>query len=203
MKNMFIKLTRLDGSAIWINASFVVTVEPRKGGGSIVVPIGDGLDYDVREKAEDVLTMLGDAPAPAVVPVPSSDCLTKTPEDVSPEPEKPDAPSVPESDEAERPAKRAVRAKAAAKKPRAAKKRAEQPAPSAEAVAEPAPKPVPAKLELDDGQVERLKKMMPGSLRKLQNTLLTQFIVADVHETIRALAEKGVLTVDGNHIVWS
>ena len=45
----FVRLTRLDGSPIWLNASFVVTVEPRKGGGSVVVPIGDGLDYDVKE----------------------------------------------------------------------------------------------------------------------------------------------------------
>lgn len=62
---MFIKLTRLDHSAIWINASFVVTVEPRKGGGSVVVPIGDGLDYDVMESPEAVLALLADAPAPA------------------------------------------------------------------------------------------------------------------------------------------
>ena len=59
---MFIKLTRLDNSPIWLNASFVVTVEPRKGGGAIVVPIGDGLDYDVREPAEVVLSLLAGAP---------------------------------------------------------------------------------------------------------------------------------------------
>ena len=82
---MYTRLTRLDGSPIWINASFVVTVEPRKGGGSIVVPIGDGLDYDVRETPEAVLALLEGAPVPAVVPVPVSDCLTKTPEDVSPD----------------------------------------------------------------------------------------------------------------------
>jgi len=87
---MFIKLTKLDNSPIWLNASFVVTVEPRKGGGSIVVPIGDGLDYEVREKAEVVLGLLEKAPVPAVVPVPVSDCLTQTPADVSPEPLRPE-----------------------------------------------------------------------------------------------------------------
>lgn len=84
---MFIKLTKLDNSPVWLNASFIVTVEPRKGGGSIVVPIGDGLDYDVRERCEDVLALLEGAPVPKVVPIPVSDCLTKTPTDVSPEPE--------------------------------------------------------------------------------------------------------------------
>ena len=54
---MYIKLTRLDNTPIWINASFVVTIEPRKGGGSVVVPIGDGLDYDVKETPEAVLSL--------------------------------------------------------------------------------------------------------------------------------------------------
>ena len=57
---MFIKLTKLDGSPLWLNASFVVTIEPRRGGGSVVVPIGDGFDYDVKESPERVLWLLGD-----------------------------------------------------------------------------------------------------------------------------------------------
>ncbi|MBQ0032575.1 MAG: hypothetical protein KBT68_07210, partial [bacterium] len=85
---MYIKLTRFDNRPVWLNAAFVVTVEPRRdGNGSVVVPIGDGLDYDVRESPEEVLRMLEGCPAPQVVPVPVSDCLTKTPADVSPEPE--------------------------------------------------------------------------------------------------------------------
>ena len=86
---MYIKLTRFDNRPVWLNAAFVVTVEPRRdGSGSVVVPIGDGLDYDVRESPEEVLRMLEGCPAPQVVPVPVSDCLTKTPADVSPEPER-------------------------------------------------------------------------------------------------------------------
>ena len=82
---MFIRLTRADGLPIWINASFVVTVEPTRSGGSIVVPIGDGLDYDVREAPESVLALLNEAPPARVVPVPPPKALTKTPDDVSPE----------------------------------------------------------------------------------------------------------------------
>lgn len=82
---MFIRLTRTDGLPIWINASFVVTVEPTRSGGSIVVPIGDGLDYDVREAPESVLALLNEAPPARVVPVPPPKALTKTPDDVSPE----------------------------------------------------------------------------------------------------------------------
>ena len=56
---MFIKLTRTDGRPIWINPEFVVTVEDRKGGGAIVVPAGDGLDYDVKESPDAVMRMCG------------------------------------------------------------------------------------------------------------------------------------------------
>jgi uncharacterized protein YlzI (FlbEa/FlbD family) len=84
---MFIQLTRTDGVPVWLNASFVVTIEPTRGGGSIVVPIGDGLDYEVREPPEKVLAMLEGAPAPKVVPVPPPKALVPRPDDVSPDPE--------------------------------------------------------------------------------------------------------------------
>ena len=82
---MFIRLTRTDGLPIWLNASFIVTVEPARSGGSIVVPIGDGLDYDVKEAPETVLALLNEAPSAKVVPVPPPKSLTHTPDDVSPE----------------------------------------------------------------------------------------------------------------------
>ena len=196
---MFIKLTRFDNRPVWLNAAFVVTVEPRRDGtGAVVVPIGDGLDYDVRESPEEVLRLLDGSPAPQVVPVPVSDCLTKTPADVSPEPEprnpteaktvesKPvEAKPAEESVAEEKPRKRAARTRA--KKPAAPKKE------------KPAGKPV---LELSDEDVTRLLKLSPKSVAKLKNTLASQFRVADVSEAVAALAEKGVLALDGNHVNW-
>ena len=82
---MFIQLTRTDGSPVWLNASFVVTVEPSRGGGSIVVPIGDGLDYEVKESPEAVLAVLEGAPPATVVPLPPPKALTPRPDDVSPD----------------------------------------------------------------------------------------------------------------------
>ena len=192
---MYIKLTRFDNRPVWINAAFVVTVEPRRdGSGAVVVPIGDGLDYDVRESPEEVLRMLEGCPAPQVVPVPVSDCLTKTPADVSPEPERKDeavtesvregADSTAVEAPAEKPAKKAPRTK----KPAAAKK------------AKPAKKPT---LELSDDEVARLGKLAPKSIAKLKNTLSTQFRVADVSETVAALEAKGVIRLDGNHVNWT
>ena len=185
---MFIKLTRLDGSPIWINAAFVVTVEPRKGGGAVVVPIGDGLDYDVLESPEAVLAKLGDAPAAAVVPVPVSDALAPTPADVSPEPEPAPPP------EEEKPVRKAPRQKAKA------------PSPKTPAAAKPAARgkahPKPPVSDLTDDDLERLRRMAPGSVKKLQNTLATQFNVADAEKVMKSLAERGVLEVGGNRVVW-
>ena len=182
---MYIKLTRFDNRPVWINAAFVVTVEPRRdGSGAVVVPIGDGLDYDVRESPEEVLRMLEGCPAPQVVPVPVSDSLTKTPADVSPSPErKPPEPVAEEGPVAEKPAK-----KPRAKKPAAAKK------------PKPAKKPT---LELSGDEVARLGKLAPKSVAKLKNTLSTQFRVADVSETVAALEAKGVIKLDGNHVNWT
>ena len=56
---MFIKLTRIDGQDVWFNSQYVVTVEPRKGSGALVVPLGDGIDYEVRESPEMIVAMLG------------------------------------------------------------------------------------------------------------------------------------------------
>lgn len=194
---MYIKLTRFDNRPVWLNAAFVVTVEPRRdGSGAVVVPIGDGLDYDVRESPEEVLRMLEGCPAPQVVPVPVSDCLTKTPADVSPEPER--KPPEPERQEKEiakpieekpgEPEAKPVKKPARAKKPAAAKK------------AKPAKEPV---LELSDDEVTRLGKLAPKSIAKLKNTLSTQFRVADVSETVAALEAKGVIKIDGNHVSWT
>lgn len=191
---MYIKLTRFDNRPVWLNAAFVVTVEPRRdGNGAVVVPIGDGLDYDVRESPEEVLRMLEGCPAPQVVPVPVSDCLTKTPADVSPEPErKPvEAPKEEEKPAAQEPA---AQEEKPAKKPAKAKK------PAAAKKAKPAKKPV---LELSDEEVTRLGKLAPKSIAKLKNTLSTQFRVADVSETVAALEAKGVIKLDGNHVSWT
>ena len=187
---MYIKLTRFDNRPVWLNAAFVVTVEPRRdGSGSVVVPIGDGLDYDVRESPEEVLRMLEGCPAPQVVPVPVSDCLTKTPADVSPEPER--KPPVEASKDEEKPTEKTEKP---AKKPTRAKK------PAATKKVKPAKKPV---LELSDEEVTRLGKLAPKSIAKLKNTLSTQFRVADVSETVAALEAKGVIKIDGNHVSWT
>ena len=197
---MYIKLTRFDNRPVWLNAAFVVTVEPRRdGNGAVVVPIGDGLDYDVRESPEEVLRMLEGCPAPQVVPVPVSDCLTKTPADVSPEPERKPAVTTPAREDAGGTVTAPVREDADGTVAKPVKKPARAKKPAAAKKAKPAKKPV---LELSDEEVARLGKLAPKSIAKLKNTLSTQFRVADVSETVAALEAKGVIKIDGNHVSW-
>ena len=78
---MFIKLTRIDGQDVWFNSQYVVTVEPRKGSGALVVPLGDGIDYEVRESPEMIVAALGGDLAPGKVkrPPPAAPIETKPP----------------------------------------------------------------------------------------------------------------------------
>jgi len=157
-----------------------------------VVPIGDGLDYDVRETPEQVLAMLEGAPAAEVVPVPVPKSLTPMPADVSPEAEPAVAETANDATE-ETPPKRTPRtrkAKSAATSERPARK------PRAKATKK-------VELALSDEQLEKLRKMAPGSLRKLTNTLATQFNVQDADQTIAALKERNVISVEHEHVSWA
>jgi len=144
-----------------------------------------------------------------VIPVPTSDALTKTPEDVSAEPDvmsvadaaepsspadesaaaTPEPPPEPEA----KPRKRASRAKA---KPADG----EEPAPKKRASRAKAKKP---ELPLTDEQLARLARMAPGSTRKLANTLLSQFKVTDAEGVIAALVDRGLVALDQDHVVWT
>jgi len=204
---MFIKLTRFDNRPIWLNASFIVTVEPRKDGvGSVVVPIGDGFDYDVRESVAEILEKLEGAPAATVVPVPAPDCLTKAPADVSPEPEPKRERPADEARPAEAPAEGKKPRKRAVRKPKAEGEKGGKPAAKKEESANKpeaavVQKPLPP-LELTPEQVVRLGKLAPKSVAKLKNTLATQFHVADVGATVLALEAKGAFALDGTRVLW-
>ena len=187
---MFIKLTKFDGSPIWLNASFVVTVEPRKDGGSTVVPIGDGLDYDVKESPETVLSALDGAPVPEVVPVASSDALTATPADVSPETGSQEDSSTAGAETVpviKKPARKRTKAKTDGEKSEKTK------------ISRRRKKPV---LDLNEEEIARLKKLAPRSVKKLANTISAQFKVIDVDNTIAALVAEKIVIVEGDHVIW-
>ena len=101
---MFIKLTKKDGNPIWINSGFIVTMEPVRSGGTIVVPFGDGLDYEVREGAESIVSLIEGVPVAEIVPAlstedepaPQPETPTKSPSNAE-EPKTPTAEPAPET----------------------------------------------------------------------------------------------------------
>ena len=224
---MFIKLTRTDGRPIWINPEFVVTVEDRKGGGSIVVPAGDGLDYDVKESPDAVMRMCA-----GEMPLSTAEQSVARP--VEPKAEEPtealpmqDAPDVSVAQaeatvQALREKVKRLRKTTGAKKGESAGGNApaegqEVPsgAPPAEQVRQKPPaeeaKPKPRKrtsrgkkpaIDLTDEQMARLRKMAPGSRQKLLNTL-AHLKVPDAEATAVALiAHKVIEILPDNHVNW-
>ena len=193
---MFIKLTRTDGRPIWINPDFIVTVESRKDGGSIVVPGGDGLDYDVKESPETVMGLCGGTVTEAEPPPPD-------PNEALPIVNAPDLPT----DQAEATVQ-ALREKVA--RIRAAAEAAEAPPPVEEPPTEPKPAAKPRKrtsrkkpvIDLTDEQMERLKKMAPSSRQKLLNTLAHLKVPNAEATAVALLAHKIIEMTPDNHVSW-
>ena len=196
---MYIKLTRMNGQPIWLNASFVVTVEPTPIGGAIVVPIGDGLDYEVRESPETVLALLAGSPAPAVVPVPPPRALAPQPEDVSPEEERPSDREPEEPMEEPKPAKRGRRRK----------KNAEQA--STASTANPSAKESSRTMDPPEPEgfreiVADLKARKCRTGKRLRNAIKSYFKKTDELEIdyiIETMINRGYMLVGADgHVTW-
>ncbi len=190
---MFVKFMRKEGAPIWIKAESVVTVEPARTGGSLVVPMGDGLDYEVVEEPEVVLALLAGETPPA--PKKTKRVATKKTK-VAEEPVAEAPAATTEEPSVEAKPKKATK-RATTKKKTAAK--ADAKAPAQEPVAAPEPPPVFFPAE----QLERIRKMAPGSVRKLANTLNKQFNVSDPESVIKHLEQTGVIAVvEHGHVNW-
>jgi uncharacterized protein YlzI (FlbEa/FlbD family) len=218
---MFIRLLKTDGHPIWINAAFIVTIEPRKEGGSIVVPVGDGLDYDVQESAETVLSLLNGAPEPTVVPIPCTDAIRKAPVSKAPKADTQAEVETSEVNVAAAPdttpapkvgTKNAKRKTATSPRKRATARKTEGEVKNTKLEASSAPKgkdnqgkqknALTTNNTLDLAEIERLRKLSPRSVKKLRNTLTAQFKINDVDAAIRSLELGGVLAVDRDHVNW-
>lgn len=215
---MFVQFTKKDGTPVWINANFVVTVEGLRTGGAVVVPVGDGLDYEVREEASAVVETVTQAQgAIAVVPVPNADPVAgakkkrttrKTAAKTAEEPEKA-APADGKPAEKADPKRLAKKDDAPAQTPAEPAPPA-PPAQGAQSVpASPAPAPGaqdifgPPALDLNTEALDRLRTMAPRSVKKIVNTLKAQFAVKDPEATVRALAANGLIEIgEHNRVTW-
>ena len=223
---MFIELTRTDGRPIWINPEFIVTVEGRKDGGSIVVPGGDGLDYDVKESPQTVMDLCGGKVAAAEIPPPPATPADPPPPEKGAE-EKATVSGEPAASEPVPAKKRGRKASKAAAAPEPASvpetpPAAEPPAVAAEAEpatpaeAEPAtpaeekPAAKPRKrtsrkkpaIDLTDEQMARLRKMAPGSRQKLLNTLVHLKVPNAEATAVALIANKVLEILPDNHVNW-
>ena len=218
----FIRLTQLDGKRIWFNQEYIVTIEPRKGSGSLVVPLGDGLDYEVIESPERIVEALGGSISPKLEgleglqePNQSSPVAATAPDEPafsvilsSPE-------SLPaEAAAAEDAAKPARKTRGRTAKVTTAKRKDDKAtaAKTAKATAgkKKAAKSATAKkvqlpsIPLTEEQLIRLQKMSPGSMKKLVNTLMAQFGVTETEHTVDALLAREVISVSGQgHVEWN
>lgn len=208
---MFIRLTRVDGVPVWLNASFVVTVEPARGGGSIVVPIGDGLDYEVKETPEAVLAILEGAPSASVVPVPPPKALVPRPDDVSPEADvaNRDYPPPPDTGSA---VKKTRRKKAESAKKEAAVQPGQEPAPKASARkkrATASKKQVEKQLPSDDFQkiADGLRERKCRTVKRMRNAMKSFYGKTDdveIDGIIEGMINTGLIEIaaDG-HVNWT
>lgn len=57
-------------------------------------------------------------------------------------------------------------------------------------------------MEMDAGELDRLRKLAPKSLKKLGNTISTQFKVSNADETIELLKDLGVIELEGERVIW-
>ena len=219
---MFIKLTQLDGKPIWFNQAYIVTVEPRrKGTGALVVPLGDGLDYEVLESTDAIIEALGGAVKPAATPNVSSSANKNSSESdkisKSAAPlEAPDfridggliVPAPPPATEPQTVAKKKkATAVTAAKTTKATKTTTRKTATKSTAkttATKKKKKPALPPLPLTEEQLMRLQKMSPGSLRKLVNTLMSQFAVAETSPVVDALCAHEIISItDQGHVDWN
>jgi uncharacterized protein YlzI (FlbEa/FlbD family) len=210
---MFIQLTRTDGVPVWLNASFVVTVEPARSGGSIVVPIGDGLDYEVKESPEAVLALLDDAPPAKVVPVPPPKALAPKPEyELSAAPKEESNPTtevVPEVVEKKK--KRKLKSVAAKEnvEPKVETTKAEEPKATKKKRRSTTAKKQPKKPELPaDFQkvVEGLKERKCRTVKRLRNAMKSFHGKSDEQEMDRIIEEMMnmglILVAADGHVKW-
>ena len=213
---MFIRLTKKDGTFVWLNTEYIVTVEPVRTGGTIVVPVGDGLDYEVRESAETIISLVEGTSVAEIAAT-----VAETPEEAPAEATPAEAPVFEQTEvevksEAESAAAVAAviqltppEAPAEGKPAKRARKTKGRPVPAGTPATEGERKVVRHRaarktpLELTEDQLARIRAMAPRSVKRLSNTLSSQFDVIEPETVIRSLVEHDIITVDEqSHITW-
>ena len=186
---MFIKLTKTDGTPVWLNPEFIVRIEPWKKG-SAVAAAGDG-DFEVLEDPRAILALAGGVRTSQ----PATD----------------ETPVAPVVAPAQAPVMEAV---PPVRKTRSRRKVAETPVPAPEPVPppEPAPEPAPAPETLappnnlfpqapDEVAVAAaiLKKNRCRSRKRIENTIKSmnpKMSMADARAMLQQMEARGFVLID-------
>ena len=194
---MFIKLTKTDGSPVWMNPEFIVRIEPWKKGSAVAVA-GDG-DFEVMEVPRAILELAGGTPA-----TPFAGGAPATPIK--------EAPVTPARKSRGR--KKAVAESEAvpASEPAAVPVPEAAPAPEPAPVPEPAPAPEPAPTpetadnlfpqQPDEVAVAAsiLKKHRCRSRKRIQNTIKSmnpKMSMDDARKLLEQMEARGFVIIDG------
>lgn len=208
-KYMFIKLTKTDGSPVWLNPEFIVRIESWKKGSAVAVA-GDG-DFEVLEVPGAILAMSG-APvkssAPAVkppAPPPAPVVNPPAPPVVQVPVVEPPVVSMPDAEVKTPKRKPRTRRKPEAKEEVAAETSAPEATPAAKE--EPAPTLTPAPSEgifpqePDPVAVAAaiLKKNRCRSRKRIQNTIKSmnpKMSMADAQAMLEQMEARGLVVID-------
>ena len=187
---MFIKLTKTDGTPVWLNPEFIVRIEPWKKG-SAVAAAGDG-DFEVLEDPRAILALAGGVRT-------SQPATDETP--VAPVVAPAQAPVM----EAVPPVRKTRSRRKVAEKPAPAP----QPVPAPEPVPEPAPEPVPAPAPADNLFPQKpdevavaaaiLKKNRCRSRKRIENTIKSmnpKMSMADARALLQQMEARGLVLID-------
>ena len=185
---MFIKLTKTDGSPVWMNPEFIVRIEPWKKGSAVAVA-GDG-DFEVMEVPRAILEMAGGVPATPIKEAP----VTPVRKARGRKKAVAESEAVPASEPA------AVPVSEAAPAP--------EPAPVPEPA--PAPEPVPTPETADNLFPQQpdevavaasiLKKHRCRSRKRIQNTIKSmnpKMSMDDARKLLEQMEARGFVIIDG------
>jgi outer membrane biosynthesis protein TonB len=198
---MFIKLTRTDGTPVWLNPEFIVRIEPWKKG-SAVAAAGDG-DFEVMEDPRAILAMAGGVrvsrPATGETPVGSVEPTATGETPVVPvEP-------VATGETPVVPVRKTRSRKKAVTEPEPAPTAAPTPEPVPEPAPEPPPAPEPANdlfpQEPDEVAVAAaiLKKNRCRSRKRIENTIKSmnpKMSMADARALLQQMEARGFVLID-------
>ena len=198
---MFIKLTRTDGTPVWLNPEFIVRIEPWKKG-SAVAAAGDG-DFEVMEDPRAILAMAGGVRVEAAGGSRGARPATG------------ETPVVPEVGRSvlDAPAATGETPVVPVRKTRSRKKAVAEPMPAPEPVPEPtpepAPEPPPAPAPANDLFPEPpdevavaaaiLKKNRCRSRKRIENTIKSmnpKMSMADARALLQQMEARGFVLID-------